>query len=118
MSMFSEPPSFSETLARRKESARNTLRSASPEELRALIAEIIPDPTHPFAEAFSNFINEHRSESAVRGETSDGVSFVYYPRADRGMWYTQAGGKVTGVGVLGENSRKVLSELCIVAGHF
>lgn len=118
MSMFSEPPSFSETLARRKESARHTLRSVSPKELHELMAELFPDCTHPFAEAFANFIDEHRSESAVRGETSDGVTFVYYPRSDRGMWYKTAGSRVEGVGVLGENSRKALSELCIVAVHF
>jgi hypothetical protein len=118
MSMFSEPPGFSETLARRKESARHTLRSISPKELHALIAELFPDGTSPFAEAFANFIDQHRSETAVRGETSDGVSFVYYPRTDRGMWYKSAGNTVLGVGVIGENSRKALAELCIVAGHF
>jgi hypothetical protein len=118
MSMFSEPPSFSETLARRKESARNTLRSASSKELHALMAELFADGTSPFAEAFANFIDEHRSESAVRGETSDGVGFVYYPRADRGMWYKYDRGALLGVGVISENSRKALSELCIVAGHF
>ena len=110
MSIFSEPPSFSETLARRKESARNTLRTAFPKELHALIAELFPEgTTSPFAEAFINFIDGHRSETAVRGETSDGVGFVYYPRSDRGT--------LLGVGVMSENSRKALSERCIVAGH-
>lgn len=120
MSMFSEPLSFSETLARRKESARNTLRSASPKELHALIAELLPpdETASPFAEAFTNFIDEHRSETAVLGETSDGVGFVYYPRADRGMWYKYDRGTLLGVGVISENSRKALAELCIVAGHF
>jgi hypothetical protein len=121
MSMFSEPPSFSETLVRRKESARHTLRSASPKELHALIGELfpdVPDGTHPFAEAFSKFIDEHRSESAIRGETSDGIAFVYYPRSNRGMWYKYAGSMVQGVGLLGENSLKALSEICILAGHF
>ena len=118
MSMFSEPPSFSETLAQRKESARHTLRSASPQELHALITELFPDQTHPFAKAFSNFVDEHRSESAIRGETSDGIAFVYYPRSNRGMWYKYAGSMVQGVGLLGENSLKALSEICILAGHF
>ena len=118
MHMFSEPPSFSETLAQRKEAARNTLRRASSPELHALITEFFPDGTGPFAEAFTNFIDEHRSETAVQGEASDGVGFVYYPRADRGMWYKYDRGTLLGVGVIGENSRKALSELCIVAGHF
>ena len=118
MSMFSEPPSFSETLARRKESARHTLRPASPQELHALIGELFTDHTHPFAEAFSKFIDEHRSASAVRGETSDCIAFVYYPRSNRGMWYEYAGSMVQGVGLLGETSLKALSEICILAGHF
>ena len=118
MHMFSEPPSFSETLAQRKEAARNTLRRASSPELHALITEFFPDGTGPFAEAFTNFIDEHRSETAVRGETSDGVAFVYYPPSDRGMGYKTSGNTVEGVGVLGENSRKAVFELCIVAGHF
>ena len=116
--MFSEPPSFAETLARRKESARQTLRTASPQELHALVAELFPDGTHPFAETFSNFIDQHRSETAVRGETSDGVAFVYYPRSNRGMWYKQTGRVVEGVGLLGENSLKAVSEICLLAGHF
>ena len=116
--MFSEPPSFSETLALRKESARHTLRSASLQELHALAAELFPDGMSPFAEAFVKFIDEHRSETAVRGETSDGVAFVYYPRSDRGMWYKSAGNTVLGVGVLGEDSRKALYELGAAAGHF
>ena len=116
--MFSEPPSFSETLAQRKEAARNTLRRASSPELHALITEFFPDGTGPFAEAFTNFIDEHRSETAVRGETSDGVGFVYYPRSDRGMRCKYDRGTLLGVGVMSENSRKALSERCIVAGHF
>ena len=83
-----------------------------------MIGELFTDHTHPFAEAFSKFIDEHRSESAVRGETSDGIAFVYYPRSNRGMWYRSDGRTVEGVGLLGENSLKALSELCIVAGHF
>ncbi len=68
-----DPTGFAENLALRKESARQTLRVASKEELHALIAELFPpDTVHPFYEPFSQFIEEHRSETAVRGETSDG----------------------------------------------
>jgi hypothetical protein len=115
---YFEPINSAELLARRKASARHTLRTASPEELHALVKEVFPDGTSPFAELFSNFIDEHRSETAVRGETSGGVGFVYYPRSDRGTWYKYGRGTLLGVGMISENSRKVLSELCIVADHF
>ncbi len=114
-----DPLSFAETLAQRKESAGRTLRQASPEELCALIAELFPDKTHPFAEAFSRFIEEHRSERAVRGETSDGIAFVYYPQSNRGVWYQYAGaGNLVGVGLLGEKILGVLSDTIAQRGGF
>jgi hypothetical protein len=107
-----DPLSFADTVAQRKESARRTLREASAEELRAIVAELFPDNTHPFAGPFSRFIEEHCSERAVRGETSDGIAFVYYPQSNRGVWYQYAGaGNLVGVGLLGETSRKALSEI-------
>ena len=115
---YFEPTDSAELLARRKESARHTLRTASAEELHALVKELFSDATDPFAVEFSRFIDEHRSETAVRGETSDGIAFVYYPRPNRGMWYLRAGGTVQGVGLLGESDLKAVSELCTLAGHF
>ena len=91
-----EPTNSAEILARRKESARHTLRTASPEELHALVEELFPDGTHPWAATFSQFIDEHRSERAIRGETSDAIAFVYYPRPNLGMWCKRAGGTVQG----------------------
>ncbi|MGA8480493.1 MAG: hypothetical protein WB696_21230 [Chthoniobacterales bacterium] len=112
-----DPAGFAENLALRKESARRTLRVASKEELHALIAELFADTVHPFYEPFSQFIEEHRSETAVRGETSDGIAFVYYPRSNRGMWYMHTGKRLS-VGQLGTNSLKALSELSAEAGFF
>ena len=115
---YFEPENSAELLARRKESARHTLQTVSPEELHALVKELFPDGTSPFAGAFWDFIDEHRSETAVRGETSDGIAFVYYPRSNRGMWCLRDGGAVQGVGLLGENDLKAVSELSILAGLF
>src|SRR5258708_19923307 len=115
--MMIEPGGFAENLALRKESARHTLRVASKEELHALIAELFADSVHPFYEPFSRFIEEHRSETAVRGETSDGIAFVYYPRTNRGMWYTHTGKRLS-VGLLGTNTLKPLSALTPQAEFF
>jgi hypothetical protein len=115
--MMTEPTGFAERLAQRKESARRTLRDASIEELRALVEQLFPDGTHPFAEPFSKFIQEHASEKAVRAETADGISLVYYPRVNRGMWYKL---EATGasVGLLGTTSLKALSEITAETGRF
>jgi carboxylesterase type B len=117
MSSMDDPLNFAQTLGQRKESARRTLRQASTEELRALVLKLFADTVHPFAEPMSQFIEEHRSETAVRGETSDGVSFVYYPRTNRGMWYMYTGQRLS-VGVLGKTSLKALSDLTTEAGFF
>jgi hypothetical protein len=114
--MMTEPSGFAERLAQRKESARRTLRDASTAELQALIVQLFPDHTHPFAHPFSNFIEEHRSESAVQGETSDGISFVYYPRSNRGIWY-HIDGTLLSVGLLGTTSLKALSEIVAETGR-
>ena len=86
-----ESSGFAEKLNQRKESARRTL-------------------------PFSQFIEEHCSERAVRGETSDGFAFVYYPQSNRGVWYEHTG-KAIGVGLLGQTSLKALSEIVAEGRH-
>src|SRR5260221_13322735 len=81
-----EPVSFADTLARRKESARNTIREASVAELRALGTELNPDGTHPSVKTFSKFIEENRSERVFRGQTRKGMGFVISPKANEGTW--------------------------------
>jgi hypothetical protein len=112
-----ETSGFAERLTQLKESARQTLRKTSCEELRALARELFPDGSHPWAVPFSHFIEEHSAEPVVRGETSDGFSFVYYPRANRGIWYEHTG-KALGVGLLGQTSLRVLSEIVAEKGNF
>jgi hypothetical protein len=111
-----EPIGFAEMLIQRKESARKTQREASAEELRALVRELFPDSTHPWAGSFSKFIEEHHAERAVRGETSDGFSFVYHPQSHAGVWFENTG-KAFAVGLLGHTSLRLLSEIISETGH-
>ena len=104
------PSSYADKVAQRKESARNTIRVTSVAELHTLVTELFPDGTHPFAETITRFIEEHKAEQVYRGETSDGISFVYYPKANNGIWYTFTG-KLASVGRLGGNSLKTLAEI-------
>ena len=105
-----EPSGFAEMLTQRKESARKTLRETSSEELRALVRELFPDSTHPWAGSFSKFIEEHQGERAVRGETSDGIFFVYYPQSHAGIWFENMK-KAFAVGLLGQTSLRLLFEI-------
>jgi hypothetical protein len=107
--MNPEPLDFSEVLAARRESAAATLRDASYEELKKLIADLL-DVTHPWAETATAFIEQNRAERAVRGETSDGVSFVYYPGPDRGLWFQTREGNRS-IGMLSNKSRATLAAI-------
>jgi len=51
----------------------------------------------------------------VRGETSDGIAFVYYPRSNRGIWYERSG-KELGVGMLGPTDLNALAEIVSETG--
>ena len=105
-----ESPHFAEKLSRRKEGALQTLRPKSTEELHALSHELFPDGTHPWAATFSQFVEEHKTEPAFRGEASEGIVFVYYPRSNRGIWRERIG-EVYAVGLLNGTALKMLSEV-------
>ena len=111
-----EPISFAEVLSKRKESARSSIREASAAEIHTLVTELYPDGNHPFVEIFSKFIEEHRSERIFRGQTSDGIGFVYYPKSNNGIWYQYAG-KLASVGRLGPNGLKELAEIMAETGR-
>ena len=55
-------------------------------------------------------INEHQKERALQGETSDGISFVYYPETNLGVWNQYQNG-LRGVGLLSERNLGMLSEI-------
>ena len=117
-----QPSDFDEKLVERKESARHTLHQTSSQELQELVRALFPDGTHPWAAEFSKFIEEHRAESPVRGETSDGFVFVYYPQSKCGIWYKYFG-ELPAVGLLGPSNLSMISEIMaessgsLTAGH-
>jgi hypothetical protein len=117
MNMYPLEPDFAEKIAERKKAARQTIRPTSNEELLALGRELFPDGSHPWAETFSQFVEEHKAEPALRGETFEGIAFVYYPRSNRGIWYQRIG-EATSVGLLDETDLKMLSEIVSEAGRF
>ena len=111
------PSDYAIKLIQRKESARRTLRPTSREELEALSHELFPDGTHPWAATFSQFVEEHKTESVFRGEASKGIAFVYYPHSTRGIWYERIG-EAYAVGLLDKTDLKMFSEVMSEAGRF
>jgi hypothetical protein len=109
--------SFDEIRGERLKSVKESLRQATPEELHKLLGEIFAeDPTHPWMETATHFVQDHQNETAYRAETSDGINLVFYPRTGRGMWYmfdTKLK-KLSGVGIVSDNNIKLLTQL--VAG--
>jgi hypothetical protein len=104
-------PSFEEILAARKQSAAESLRPTAPEELRKSLDEIFSaGPLHPWLQSFTQFIEDHKDETAYRGETSDGISFVFYPQTGRGMWH-RFDTRLIGVGLISGNGIKFLTQL-------
>ena len=47
----------------------------------------------------------------MRGEVPGHIAFVYYPQANRGIWYQHHEDRVN-VGLLAEAGLKALSEIC------
>jgi hypothetical protein len=65
---------------------------------------------HPWHKSFTQFLEDHKDETAYRGETSDGYSFVFYPRTSRGMWY-RFDKRLSGVGIISEKTMNFLTQL-------
>jgi len=110
-----QPVDLAQTLAEREESARHNTRQASIQELQELVHTLFPDGTHPWAAEFTKFIEQHRAESTVRGETADGFGFVYYPQSNTGIWYKYFG-ESPAVGLLGPSHFRMISEIMSGSG--
>jgi hypothetical protein len=104
-------PSFDEVLATRKQSAAESIRPATAGDLQSLLEKIFAqDPLHPWVEPFEQFVRERESEQAYQGETSDGIGFVFYPGAGKGMWY-RYDTRLRGVGVISDRNVSTLREM-------
>jgi hypothetical protein len=98
-----QPSDFDEKLLERRESARHTLRKTSSQESHELVRTLFPDGTHPWAAEFSKFIEEHRAESLVRGESNCGIWYKYF-------------GESPAVGLLGPSNLRMISEIMAESG--
>ena len=72
-------------------------------------SSLLIHPTHGY-KSFTQFVEDHGDETAYRGETSDGYSFVFYPSTSRGMWY-RFDTRLSGVGIISEKTINFLTQL-------
>lgn len=110
-----EPFDFAETVRQRRESAAASIHEIPYEEVLALEEKLLTDHESPIGAQVRDFISENRNEMAYGGETSDGISFLYYPKQRRGMWYSWKEG-VRGAGKLGARGMDALDEILAERG--
>ncbi len=83
-----EPFDFAETLRMRRESAATTIHEISADEAAALVSSLITDHESTLGADIAKFVADHTDERVVRGETFDGIAFIYYPKSRRGIWHS------------------------------
>jgi hypothetical protein len=100
-----------EVISLRREYASRSLRTAPLAETQALIHGLFADnPTDPWFEACSGFLNSHSSDVILRGELPDHFAFLYFPKVNKGLWYSvQAGLKA--MGPIGPKGLAALAEI-------
>ena len=96
--------------ARRKAIAAS-LRTITPEELKAVGEKIFPMVDHPWREKFFNFISENSGETFHHATTNDGGEFIYCRGKEKGMWFVPG----TGMGPLQAQGLAMFKK--IVEGH-
>jgi hypothetical protein len=94
------------TEARRKAIAAS-IRTISPEELKAVGERIFPMVDHPWREKFFNFVSENSGATFHHATTHDGVEIVYCHAKEKGMWFMPG----TGMGPMQAQGLKTLKQI-------
>ncbi len=102
---------FEEIRAQRREMAAQTMRAASSAELQATVAQIFAGrASHPWYQTCMDFLAEHATERALRGELPENHAFIYFPKSNKGLWY-KASPEFEAVGVISGPSLTTLGEI-------
>src|SRR5262245_48727998 len=97
-----------DTIAReRREHAAASIKPISYEALEDLVAQRFPTVDHPWHTVFTEFLTAHKGSSAVHGNVSDDVEFIFFPKERKGLWYRTSGG-VSGMGPIMERGLTTL----------
>jgi hypothetical protein len=102
--MPAENLNFDEISKERRKALEQSIKSISPEELKALGEGLFPYQDHPWREVFFKFIAENSDATFHHGTTHDGVHVLYCHTRDKGMWFVPGSGmgplQARGLGVM------------------
>ena len=85
---MSDPYALESMLSARWEAIEQTLRPAEATYPAALVSVIFAgNVTHPWCAKATEFLSEHPTATAWRGELPDHYAFLYFPVQRSGFWY-------------------------------
>lgn len=102
---------YEEILALRKNSAAESIHKIPPAEIEEFVHTFFAnDVNHPWYQLCTDFVKEHADDTPYRGETEDGYGFIFYPKAEKGIWFCTRD-RARGIGMLAPKAIQVLSEM-------
>ena len=94
------------TEARRK-AIKESIRTISVEELKALGEQLFPLMDNPWREKFFGFIAENSDATFHHATAHDGVQIIYCRAKDKGMWFMPG----TGMGPMQPKGLAILKQI-------
>ena len=91
----------------RRHAVEESIKPISHDELAALQLTLFPDPTHPWAELFRRFVEEHRGNLFYHAVTHDQAQVIYCREQEKGIWFVPG----VGVGILQPKALEALREI-------
>lgn len=96
-----------ETLAARRKSIEETVRSATLEDVKQLGSERFASASDPWAESYQTFLAEHPRGNYYLARTVEGADVVYCRDAGKGIWFLAG----RGMGILQPKGLRLMAEI-------
>lgn len=100
-----------EIRAQRREMAEQTITLSTVALVRAEVEKIFEgNNSHPWFQTCMDFLGGHAADPVLCGKLPENGAFIYFPRANQGMWY-RFGSKLEAVGKIGPQGLQALAEI-------
>lgn len=96
-----------DTMEVRRAAIRETIRTATYEELMALAEKRFPVATDPWCVRFNQFLQDHKNSKFYRAEIPGGAQIIYSRDAEKGVWFLPD----SGMGIIQPKGLKALEEI-------
>jgi len=90
--MKAENLNMEEITDARRKAIVASIRTVSPEELKAIGEKIFPFAGDPWRERYFEFLTENAGATFHHATTNDNIQVVYCNAKGKGMWFKQGGG--------------------------